>query len=389
MKKILTFCAAIMTAMSLSAAITTMTCSQAKNAALELQSGATGTDSVAVTGYVTYTNGTVSRGQQTFWIDDQKGETQTFQGYWCNLPANEDALNVGDKVTIRGFLMNYGGTTAEMKNGDVEILERVVVHIDTLAVTVCEAITEGESLNDREITNDFFTLEAVVTSLDGEMNEYKQQSFYMTCADNNKQLQAYKLQMVDSIAAQVGDTVAVFGKIQKYGEKVEIISGTAEVVGKGNVQINYVKATVAEAVRAGMALEKGQKSVDMYIVEGYVDSIAFAFSADKKNMSFYMCDDMSNPTYAFEAYKVHTDQDVTVGTKVFVVGQLYHYFKAGTEGAADIELIEISEGHLYFTDPSGINHVNAEKAGMKVMENGQIYIIMNGTKYTVLGTEVK
>lgn len=389
MKKILTFCAAIMAAMSLSAAITTMTCSQAKNAALELQSGATGTDSVAVTGYVTYTNGTVSRGQQTFWIDDQKGETQTFQGYWCNLPANEAALNVGDKVTIRGFLMNYGGTTAEMKNGDVEILERVVVHIDTIAVTVCEAITEGESLNDREITNDFFTLEAVVASLDGEMNEYKQQSFYMACADNNKQLQAYKLQMVDSIAAQVGDTVAVFGKIQKYGEKVEIISGTAEVVGKGNVQINYVKATVAEAVQAGMALEKGKKSADMYIVEGFVDSIAFAFSAEKKNMSFYMCDNLNSPTYNFEAYKVHTDQDVTVGTKVFVVGQLYHYFKAGVEGADDIELIEISEGHLYFTDPSGINHVSAEKVGVKVMENGQIYIIMNGTKYTVLGTEVK
>ena len=389
MKKILTFCAAIMAAMSLSAAITPMTCSQAKNAALELQSGATGTDSVAVTGYVTYTNGTVSRGQQTFWIDDQKGETQTFQGYWCNLPANEAALNVGDKVTIRGFLMNYGGTTAEMKNGDVEIIERVVVHFDTIAVTVCEAITEGEALNDREITNDFFTLEAVVASLDGEMNEYKQQSFYMTCADNNKQLQAYKLQMVDSIAAQVGDTVAVFGKIQKYGEKVEIISGTAEVVGKGNVQINYVKATVAEAVQAGMALEKGKKSADMYIVEGFVDSIAFAFSAEKKNMSFYMCDNLNSPTYNFEAYKVHTDQDVTVGTKVFVVGQLYHYFKAGAEGADDIELIEISEGHLYFTDPSGINHVNAEKAGMKVMENGHIYIIMNGTKYTVLGTEVK
>ena len=166
MKKILTLCAALVAAMSMNA-ITSMTCSEAKNAALALQSGATGTDSVAVTGYVTYTNGTVRPSrtdatimQQVFWMDDQKGTTQTFQAYWCNLPSNE-ALNVGDKVTIKGFLMNYGGSTAEMKNGDVVILERAVVHFDTLEISVCEAITEGEALNDREITNDFFTLTAV------------------------------------------------------------------------------------------------------------------------------------------------------------------------------------------------------------------------------------
>ena len=90
-----------------------MTCAEAKQYTLDnLQSGQTGTDSVAITGYVTYTNGTLSRGQQTFWLDDTKGNTQTFQAYWCNIPTGEEALNVGDKVTIRGFLMNYSGTAA-------------------------------------------------------------------------------------------------------------------------------------------------------------------------------------------------------------------------------------------------------------------------------------
>ena len=395
MKKILTLCAAMMAALSMSAAITNMTCLEAKNAALALQSGATGTDSVAVTGYVTYTNGTVSPSrtnpaimQQVFWMDDSKGTTQTFQGYWCNLP-DSTALNVGDKVTIKGFLMNYNGTTAEMKNGDVTIIERVVVHFDTLAVTVCEAIAEGESLNDREITNDFFTLTAVVSAIDTDMDQYKAQSFFMTCADNNKQLQAYKLNMVDSVAAHVGDTVEVFGKIQKYGEKIEIISGTAKVIGKGNVQINKISVNVAQAVTEGMKLARGAKSIDLYIVEGYVDSIAYAFSEDKKNMSFYMCDNMQNPTYNFEAYKVSTEQDVTIGTKVYVMGMLYHYYRAATETADEIELIEISEGQLYLTDPSAILTISGNSSEMKVMENGQLFIIKNGVEYTVLGAEVK
>lgn len=395
MKKILTLCAALVAAMSMSATITNMTCAEAKNAALALQSGATGTDSVAVTGYVTYTNGTVSPSrtdasimQQVFWMDDEKGTIQTFQGYWCNLPSNE-ALNVGDKVTIKGFLMNYGGSTAEMKNGDVVILERAVVHFDTLSVSVCEAITEGEALNDREITNDFFTLTAVVSAIDTEMDQYNVQSFFMTCADNNKQLQAYKLSMVDGVAAHLGDTVEVFGKIQKYGEKIEIISGNAKVIGKGNVQQRKISATVAQAVTEGMLLERGAKSVDLYIVEGYVDSIAYAFSEKNKNMSFYMCDDMQNPTYNFEAYKVSTDQDVAIGTKVFVMGMLYHYYKAATETADAIELIEISEGKLYLTDPSAISNFSEEKNSVKVMENGQIYIIKDNVKYSVLGVEVK
>ena len=394
MKKILTLCAALVAAMSMNA-ITSMTCSEAKNAALALQSGATGTDSVAVTGYVTYTNGTVSPSrtdasimQQVFWMDDNKGTTQTFQAYWCNLPSNE-ALNVGDKVTIKGFLMNYGGSTAEMKNGDVVILERAVVHFDTLAVSVCEAITEGEALNDREITNDFFTLTAVVSAIDTEMDQYNVQSFFMTCADNNKQLQAYKLNMVGGVAAHLGDTVEVFGKIQKYGEKIEIISGNAKVIGKGNIQQRKISATVAQAVTEGMLLERGAKSVDLFIVEGYVDSIAFAFSEKNKNMSFYMCDDMQNPTYNFEAYRVSTDQDVAIGTKVYVMGMLYHYYKAATETAPEIDLVEISDGKLYLTDPSAINNFREEKNSVKVMENGQIYIIKDNVKYSVLGVEVK
>jgi hypothetical protein len=71
------------------------------------------------------------------------------------------------------------------------------------------------------------------------------------------------------------------------------------------------------------------------------------------------------------------------------MGLLYRYYKAATETTDEIDLIEISEGKLYMTDPSAITNFSEEKNSVKVLENGQIYIIKNNVKYSVLGVEVK
>lgn len=389
MKKIFTFAALLCAAVTMNAEITAMTCSQAKEAALQLNSGATGTDSVAVTGYVTYTNGTLSRGQQTFWLDDEKGTTQTFQAYWCNIPSGEDALNVGDKVTIRGFLMNYNGTTAEMKNGDTQILERVVIKRDTMEATICEVIEEGEALNALEITNDFFIVEGIVSSVATPMNQYKQETFSLTCEENSKELKVYNILMKDSVEAFIGDKVSVFGKIQNYNGTIEIISGTAEVLEKGNVKIDTISVSVAQAVAAGKALENGKTSVEVYIVEGYCDSIVYNFSESTKNMSFYMCDDLANPSYEFEAYKASTEVDIPVGTKVQIVGNLYHYYKAATENKPEIDLVEISNGKAIVVAEQGIDKITSGEKATKRIENGQVVIIRNGVRFNLLGVEVK
>ena len=390
MKKILLFCAALVAAINANATITTMTCAEAKQFTLDnLQPGQTGTDSVAITGYVTYTNGTLSRGQQTFWLDDTKGNTQTFQAYWCNIPAGEEALNVGDKVTIRGFLMNYSGTTAEMKNGDTEILERVTIHRDTLDVAICEAIEEGEALNNMEITNDFFVVEGFVASVSSKLNQYKQETFSLVCDANEKELKVYNIIMEDSVEAFVGDKVSVFGKIQNYNSTIELISGTAKVLEKGDVQIDTIRVTVAEAIAAGKALERGKTSVNVYIVEGYNDSIAYTFSESSKNMSFYMCDDLANPSYEFEAYKAKTEVDIPVGTKVQIIGNLYHYYKAAVDEKPEIDIVEISEGQAIIVPQEGIDNINSGEKATKLIEAGQVVIIRNGVRYNALGIEVK
>lgn len=388
MKKILTLCMAVIAAMSMSAEIKNMTCAEAAAAAALLQDKEQGKDSVAVTGYVTNTDGKISKGQQTFWMDDVKGSKKTFEGYWCNMPEGEAALNIGDKVVIKGFLMRYG-TTYEMKNGDVTILERAVVKIDTIKATVCEAVEECEALADGDNTQDVFIVEAVVTSVLEQNDNYNTQKFNVTCEDNGKDLQAYNVTMKDGYAA-ISDKVRLTGKLKKFGSTLELV-GDGLVLEKGNVQIDTVEVNVAEALAAVKALENGKVSKEVYVITGYIDSISSAYSDQYKNISFYMCDDLKALAYEFQAYRVKGGQDLKVGDKVAVTGNLQHYYKAAEEEKPEKHGYQTNAGATYeiISETANSNVFVEKEKAVKFVRDGQIYIRKNNVEYTILGTEVK
>lgn len=388
MKKILTLCMAVIAAMGMSAEIKNMTCAEAAAAAALLQDKEEGKDSVAVTGYVTNTDGKISKGQQTFWMDDVKGSKKIFEGYWCNMPEGEAALNIGDKVVIKGFLMRYG-TTYEMKNGDVTILERAVVKIDTIKATVCEAVEECEALADGDNTQDVFIVEAVVTSVLEQNDNYNTQKFNVTCEDNGKDLQAYNVTMKDGYAA-ISDKVRLTGKLKKFGSTLELV-GDGLVLEKGNVQIDTVEVNVAEALAAVKALENGKVSKEVYVITGYIDSISSAYSDQYKNISFYMCDDFKAPAYEFQAYRVKGGQDLKVGDKVAVTGNLQHYYKAAEEEKPEKHGYQTNAGATYeiINETANSNVFVEKEKSVKFVRDGQIYIRKNNVEYTILGTEVK
>lgn len=100
------------------------TCAEAKAAALALPENNVATkDIYVIEGYVQSEGykAEVSRGQQIFWIDDVQAGKKVFESYYCNVP-NGEAVQVGQKVRLTGPIMKYN-TTAEMKNGNVEIIE--------------------------------------------------------------------------------------------------------------------------------------------------------------------------------------------------------------------------------------------------------------------------
>ena len=113
-----------------------------------------------------------------------------------------------------------------------------------------------------------------------------------------------------------------------------------------------------------------------------------AWSSQYKNQSFYMSDEVGTQM-SFKAYRAKTTAAIDEGAYVGVTGQIKKNFyenkgelKAGYEIA--LGTVEV------LPEPQAINNVNAEGVkAMKVIEDGQLYIIRNGVKYNAAGAIVK
>lgn len=394
MKKFFTFAAMLIAAVSINAQEPIpVTCAEAA-AAMPAQAGDETADVYIVTGYITNTNGTISKGQQTFYMDDVKGSQKTFQGYYCNLPTEEveanHPLNVGDKITLTGKILNYNNTP-EIKNGDVAILERATVKVDTIDVSVCEALEEGSSLNDKDYSDDVFRVFGRLKGTDA-VNNNGQHTFEMACGDEI--FKPYNCKGAEGLELGKGDSVKVTGKLYNYGGVIEISNGTVELIEKSGQEEVIIEATVSEAFAAVMALEKGAKTDDRYAVTGFVDSIAIAYDENYGNISFFMTDNMDAPTYDFEAYRVSVTpqqaEKIVLGVKVTVTAALQRYYKAATETLDEIDLAEtVAGGSLKFADESAVANVANAAKSVKCIENGQIIILRDGVRYNMLGTEIR
>ena len=396
MKKLLFFAATLFAAVTLNAQDPIpVTCAEAA-AAMPAQHNDETQDVYIVTGYVTNTNGSISPSrtdpsidQQTFYMDDEKGSKKTLQGYWCNLPGHE-ALNVGDKITVTGKIMNYNNTP-EIKNGDVAILERASVQIDTLEVDVCEALEEGEALQPGDYTPDVFIVRGRLKGADA-VNSSGQHTFEMACGE--KIFKPYNCKGDDGLELGKGDSVAVTGKLYNYNGTIEISNGKVELIEKSQEEEVIHEVTVSEAVELVMALDKGAKTDDRYAVTGFVSEIDTEYSTQYHNISFYMSDDIANPKKDFLAYRVsvaEADADkVVVGAKVKVTATLQRFYKeaAGEEPEKDIAET-VAGGTIEFVGESAVETVTSNTKSVKRIENGQIIIYRNGVRYNALGTEIR
>ena len=104
--------------LSVFAASSEISCAEAAKIAATLAHNTPTTETYTVVGYVTETDGYLSRNQQIFWMADIKDGGRVFQSYWCTVPK---AMQVGYRVAITGKIMRYNNTY-EIKNGTVELL---------------------------------------------------------------------------------------------------------------------------------------------------------------------------------------------------------------------------------------------------------------------------
>ena len=98
-----------------------ITCQEARELALALADNTQSVEDYVVVGYVSALDVDYSTqyGNQSFWVADELNGGQVFYAYRC---YNESPVNLGDKVSLTGKLLNYNGTP-EMKWGQTNVLE--------------------------------------------------------------------------------------------------------------------------------------------------------------------------------------------------------------------------------------------------------------------------
>lgn len=118
-----------------------------------------------------------------------------------------------------------------------------------------------------------------------------------------------------------------------------------------------IKATVAEAIEAGMALETGKTSTEVYEVTGFVVN-AEAYSTQHKNQIWWMADDAENTgAQEFEAYACTVSEDnvtmqVLNGDKVTLTGKITKY----NDTKKSKIIIEIKNGTAVFVSKAEGDH---------------------------------
>ena len=138
----------------------------------------------------------------------------------------------------------------------------------------------------------------------------------------------------------IGDKVAVKGKITNYNGKPEIKNGVVTMLERAIVSFETYEVSVCEAVEAGLALENGEVTNDIYRVSGRIRGVD-----QLSNFGQHTFDMTCNDSTFFKAYLCAAGRGVRLGKgdSVVVVGKLTNY--RGT--------VEISNGRIELVEKSG------------------------------------
>lgn len=203
-----------------------ITCAQAKEYAMSLAAGTTGDIKVVVVGYVTdlFDNGV------TFWMDDKQGTTKTFQAYLVKkVEPVTMGLQNGAKVKLTGYVTNYNGTTAELKDGTVLIVEGGKP-ITATEATVAEALAAAKALEQNKTSEGVYAITGYISSIVEEFKADKgNMSFWMSdnLGEDPQEFQAFRVSCTEELAAKLrpGAKVKVTAKVTHFHQDAKPAEG--------------------------------------------------------------------------------------------------------------------------------------------------------------------
>lgn len=339
-----------------------------------LSSGETSADNVYITGRVaSVTECSATYGNATFYLSDDGTSTNTFYVYRCyglnnQKITSDDAVQVGDSITVYGKVTNYSGTYETVQNGSYIVYSSRLgssdaptpagdptgtgTQSDPYNVAMAEQIISSGAASENKVyvSGTVSTVEA--SSFDAS---YGSLIYYISDdGSTSNQLEVYRgyglsgAKFTSADALKVGDKVVVYGVLVDYNGTHEIsigsqlyslngktsgggsgeTTGTAKGSGTASDPFNAVAANNYIKENLG---NNEQSSTDIYI-KGIVSSTK-DISPTYGNATFYISDDGTN-TNTFYVYrclglnkaKISSATEVEVGDEVVVCGKLVNYY---------------------------------------------------------------
>lgn len=381
MKKLFSFVAAALVAMTINAVPATEVVYEVAQAITAADAGSINTDDIiAVRGVVTKIEfkGTNFKkyGSANIYVADATGATGSFEFYNCySLNADTfktsspayDATNsswaqfnsvadangvdvaVGDTVIASGKYTKYN-STYELNTGCylTSIVKAIMPELET--ISVADAISLTMALDSGATSDASYVVEGFVINAQDFSWGSKQQIFFLAddaANSGNQTFEAYYCTAYENDAALPvlnGDKVKLTGKLTKYYDKnaqvytPEIKNGSAEFISKVDGDRSQPAAetiTVAAALAAGADVAVGTTGETAYNVVGYVTAWEGKNKEDGGwsqygNQIFWIADVNdttlhSNEAGAFEVYQGVAPEELHIGDKVSVYTKIKNY----------------------------------------------------------------
>lgn len=359
-------------------------------------------DTYDIVGYVTniIEDAMESHGNMTFWMADanngadsnEKGAIEVYRGK----PA--EVLAVGDKISIKTQIQNYGGVIETVSGAAITILQKGGGEpVEEADVVFLPADFEGQG---QAATQE--TPGGAVSTTKGDVTVSTDNGYGHSLA-----LRVYKggRFAITSSEQQIGKVVFKFYSTYNGGLDNEVVVNDNEFVVESmasqarieKISIyfgEYEKPevdtlTAAEALAAAQALEVGatQKVVCM----AYIANIKTPYSEEFGNITVFLTDDPTSTYGDIQAYRAKCSAEdgaaIAEHDLVLVEGNVTH--TQNQEGTKDYYEFAAGAQLKLLEKAQGIENIELTEKVQKVVVDGVIYIIRDNKMFNVQGTQVR
>ena len=273
-----------------------------------------------------------------------------------------DKIWLDDEITVTGILKNYGGHTIEFDTGS--IMESWIDNPDPKAPTdPAEIMKQAQALGDGDTLPYYCYLTGEVTSIRTKWNPVNGY-VRLSISVGGGEVDCYRLRGEDIKDIAVGDTITVWGYLEKYYGAIQIYE--AQLISPSD-----------ETLVDDLYELKDGESIDDALLSGTITSIDKAYSGSKISVTMAVDGKKTKPVKCVDMTGAGTNL-LEVGDTIEVSGKLTN--KAGSyQFASGCKLIAWTNANI----PEVDNHSSQEEvlAAAKLLGTGQrlIGVCLEGT----------